>query len=111
MDKNQRLKILAVATVFLSVLPAITYYLANFKQVRSNNHIVSAQELIMFFVIGAIASLCHLGVSFAQSSVAVGGAFFMVSVFIHLTKIAALILFYKANKSEDSYKDYWVSGR
>lgn len=54
------------------------------------------------FIIAAIASVSHIGVSFVQSAVEIGGALFIVSVFIHLTKIASLVLLYLACKTADS---------
>jgi hypothetical protein len=77
------------------------YYLVYWKSVRNNTSLVSDRELGLFAAIAFIATISHFGVEYAASSVAVGGAFFMVSAFIHLTKIAALILFYKACKTTD----------
>jgi len=103
MNKNQRLKLLATTTVFFSVIPAAIYYLAYWKPVRSGKHPITENEIGMFAIIALVASACHLGVSFAQSSVDIGIAFFMVSGFVHATKVAALILFYKANKTSNEH--------
>jgi hypothetical protein len=93
---------MTIGTVFLSVLPAMIYYAVNWKSVRSNTNAMTKRELGMFFIIAAIASVSHIGVSFVQSAVEIGGALFIVSVFIHLTKIASLVLFYLACKTDDS---------
>jgi hypothetical protein len=101
MTRNNTIKIMAIATVFLSALPALIYYLYYLKSVRNNSSLISDRELGLFTAIALTATVSHIGVDFAASSVAVGGAFFMVSGFIHLTKIVALILFYKSCKTPD----------
>jgi uncharacterized membrane-anchored protein len=95
---------MAIATVFMSVLPALIYYAVYFKDVRANKKPISQRELGMFIMIALVASLSHIGVSFMQSSVEIGGALFIVSAFIHLTKIAALVLFYLACKTTEPHE-------
>jgi hypothetical protein len=102
MTRNNILKAMTIGTVFLSVLPAMLYYAVNWKSIRNNTNALSERELGMFFIIAAIASVSHIGVSFVQSAVEIGGALFIVSVFIHLTKIASLVLLYLACKTNES---------
>jgi hypothetical protein len=104
MTRNNLLKSMAIATVFMSVLPALVYYAMYFKNIKANKNLISQRELGMFIMIALVASLSHIGVSFVQSSVAIGGALFIVSAFIHLTKIAALVLFYLACKTDESFE-------
>lgn len=99
MTRNNTVKGMVVATIFLSILPALAYLAYYWKSVRNNTSLISEKELGVFIIIALITSLSHIGVSAAQSAIDVGGAFFMVSAFVHLTKIAALVLLYKACKT------------
>jgi hypothetical protein len=102
MNRNTALKIMAIATVFLSVVPALAYAIYYLSSVRNNTSLITARELGLFAVIAAIASIGHFTVSYAESTLGVGGAFFMVSAFIHATKIAALVLLYLSCKTTDN---------
>jgi hypothetical protein len=108
MTRNNTLKGLAIATIFLSVLPALAYFAYYWKSVRNNSSIINQQELGLFMLIALTASVSHLAVGAAQSAVAIGGAFFMVSMFIHLIKIAALVLLYLSYKSTKSLSSVYL---
>ena len=102
MERNRVLKGLALASVFLWFIPALAYYVVYWKSLKNDTNVLSVREIGILIAITGIATLSHAGVSFVQQSTGLGTGFLIVSVFIFLTKLAALILFYIACKSDEN---------
>lgn len=96
MNRRNTLKGLAIASAVLSFLPAFVYYLVNARSLHANQNIIKLREIYVLLAVTFLAFVCHLGVSYVTTSVGLGMGFFMVSIFIQATVVAALILFYKA---------------
>jgi hypothetical protein len=102
MNRRNTLKTLAVASAILSFLPPFVYYICNAKTLHADKNIVKLSELYILFALTLIAFVSHVGVSFVSTSVGLGAAFFMVSLFVQITVVVALVMFYKAAR----YTDY-----
>jgi len=97
-ERKKTLKILSIASAFMAFLPALAYYLFDFKSVHADKGLLKKSEIKVLLTITGLAAISHVGVSFFGSSLGLGAGFLMVSIFIHLTTIAALVLFYLACK-------------
>lgn len=95
MNRRNTLKALAISSAVLSFLPAFVYYIINAKSLHAGKNIVKLSELYMLFAVTFIAFVSHLGVSFVSTSVGLGAGFFVVSLFVQVTAVATLVMFYK----------------
>jgi hypothetical protein len=105
MNRKSTLKTLAISSGILSFLPALFYYLVNAKLLHAGNNKVKLEELYVLFAVTFIAFFSHVGVMFVSSSIGLGVAFFMVSLFVQVTVVAALVMFYKAARYENYNSD------
>lgn len=96
MKRRNTLKSLAITSAIFSFIPAIVYYVMNARALHNGKSIIKLNELYMLFAVTFIAFVCHVGVSFVSNSVGLGAGFFVVSIFVQATVIAALVMFYKA---------------
>ncbi|MFT5283319.1 MAG: hypothetical protein ACJA0G_000987 [Kangiellaceae bacterium] len=62
---------------------------------------IKLNELYVLSAVTAIALVSHIGVTFVSTSIGLGVGFFMVSLFVQVTVVAALVLFYKAARYPD----------
>jgi hypothetical protein len=95
-NRRSKLKVLAVTSAIFSFIPAVIYYVTNARSLHANKNMLNLREIYALLAVTLIALVSHAGVTFVTTSVGLGAGFFMVSVFIQATAIAALILFYKA---------------
>jgi hypothetical protein len=96
MNRRNTLKSLAITSAIFSFIPAFVYYLFNAKALHAGKSIVKLTELYVLFAVTLIAFVCHVGVSFVSTSIGLGAGFFMVSLFVQVTVVSALVMFYKA---------------
>lgn len=96
MNRRNTLKGLAITSAIFSFVPALAYYLLNAKALHAGKSIVKLNELYVLFAVTLLAFVCHVGVSFVSTSIGLGLGFFIVSLFVQVTVVCALVMFYKA---------------